>query len=89
MKLLLTGSSGFIGKQFTYYNRERFDIINLSNLDNLDNNIFKGINTIVHLAGLTNISSQTSFESFLESPVSISTNFLLPDLAIVPRFSFR
>lgn len=51
-KVLLTGSTGFIGKKFLQYNKETFNIISLSiRGESYKNSDFGGIDVVVHLAG--------------------------------------
>lgn len=52
MKIAVTGSSGFVGKRFLEYNRDRFEIITFSLRDTKVRDIdLKGVDAIVHLAG--------------------------------------
>ena len=72
MKLLLTGSSGFIGKHFLSLKEPKYNIISKSDLINLQINDFDGIDTVVHLAGLTNINNKTQLKSFLETNLEMT-----------------
>ena len=51
-QILLTGSTGFVGKRFLEYNQNRCEIqtVSLQNCD-ISGIDFKGIDSIVHLAG--------------------------------------
>ena len=74
MKLLLTGHSGFIGSQFIKYNSDKFEIIRISDLKNLSIDDLNGIDTIVHLAALTNLGRNNSFESYLDANLELTTS---------------
>jgi len=74
MKLLLTGHSGFIGSQFIKYNSDKFEIIRISDLKNLSIDDLNGVDTIVHLAALTNLGRNNSFESYLDANLELTTS---------------
>lgn len=65
--LMLTGSSGFVGKRFVPYNKDRYQITSVSlrttKVAEID---WKGIDTVVHLAGMAHqmqkIDDQIYFE---------------------------
>ncbi|MDC0161540.1 NAD-dependent epimerase/dehydratase family protein [Marine Group III euryarchaeote] len=77
MKILLTGSSGFIGKQFLLQNEYNHNVIPADNLKDIKVKNLKGIATVVHLAGLTNINKNTPKSSFLEINLDITRNLAL------------
>ncbi len=66
IKLALTGSAGFIGTNFRLYNDNRFEILPISDINNIKETNLEGTDTIVHLAGLTNLKTNTSAASFLK-----------------------
>lgn len=51
-KIVVTGTSGFVGKRFVEYNKNKYfiDSLPLRNI-NFDSVTFKGVDAIVHLAG--------------------------------------
>ena len=77
MNILLTGSSGFIGKHFLSLKEVNYKIIPKSDLITLRREDFDGIDTVVHLAGLTNLNNNIKLTSFLEANVEITKKLAL------------
>ncbi|HKP32975.1 MAG TPA: NAD-dependent epimerase/dehydratase family protein [Chitinophagaceae bacterium] len=52
MKILVTGSNGFVGKRFMEYNKDRYDLVPVllrsGSVEDVD---FTGVDAVVHLAG--------------------------------------
>ena len=52
MKIIVTGSNGFVGKRFMEFNKDRYELVPVSlrsgNIEHVD---FSGVDAIVHLAG--------------------------------------
>jgi UDP-glucose 4-epimerase len=67
MKILLTGSSGYVGKSFMnlYKNKYTFKTFSLQKHD-LENIDFEGIKTVLHCAALVHQKKEYSYEKYYE-----------------------
>ena len=88
--LLLTGSSGFVGKRFVPFNKDRYQITSISLRKNKVSDIdWQGIDTVVHLAGMAHqmqkIDDQIYFQVNHELTKELAT---AAKAAGVPHFTF-
>jgi UDP-glucose 4-epimerase len=75
MNLLITGSSGFIGRNFINKNKE-YKIVSVSLKNVLVENIdFTGIDTILHLAGLAHQMNGAPEEDYFNINTTLTYNF--------------
>ena len=65
MKVLLTGSSGFIGSYFIKHHQNKYDIVTFSFLkDDFDNVKLQNLDVIVHLSALVHQMCGASYEEY-------------------------
>jgi len=76
-KVLITGSSGKIGKDLKGFINQHYEVIELEKNDKLSENKFKGVNAVIHLAALTPIKDKRfSLKEYLEINVELTKKIL-------------
>ncbi|MCH9740849.1 MAG: NAD-dependent epimerase/dehydratase family protein, partial [Epsilonproteobacteria bacterium] len=70
MKILVTGSSGYLGSSFINQYKERYNFSSFSLLKNAIEEIdFNGINTILHCAALVHQKNEHDYNKYYETNV--------------------
>ncbi len=73
IKILVTGASGFIGKHFLESNNARYDMLSYSLSKNkLESLSLKGIDCVLHLAGIAHQKNITSIETYRKVNAELS-----------------
>lgn len=73
LKILVTGASGFIGKHFLEINEGKYKMQAYSLLTNsLDSLSLKGVDCILHLAGIAHQKNITSIESYRKANTNLT-----------------
>ena len=83
MKILLTGSEGFIGKNLTQYLKDKHQIIPLDKItgdDLVTCNLDYDVDMVIHLAGLSGVRQS------LDNPVDYWTNNVVGSYRIFNKF---
>ncbi|DAB31002.1 MAG TPA: epimerase [Sulfurimonas sp. UBA12504] len=67
MKILLTGSSGYVGKNFVMQYKNKYEFVQFSlQINTLESINFEGIETILHCAALVHQKIEYSYEKYYE-----------------------
>jgi nucleoside-diphosphate-sugar epimerase len=67
MRIIVTGTSGFVGKRFMQYNKDRYELFAFSLRSGFPDNIrFNEADTIVHLAGKAHDMKAVEYKDYFE-----------------------
>ena len=83
MKILLTGSEGFIGKNLTAYLKDKHQIISLDKINGEDLitcNLDYDVDMVIHLAGLSGVRDS------LDNPTDYWTNNVVGSYRVFNKF---
>ena len=83
MKILLTGSEGFIGKNLTAYLKDKHQIIPLDKIngeDLINCNLDYDVDIVIHLAGLSGVRDS------LDNPIDYWTNNVVGSYRVFNKF---
>jgi UDP-glucose 4-epimerase len=75
-KLLITGSSGFVGRYATGYFKDSYDVETLSLRNKLaGNSVFQGVDSILHLAGKAHVMGNTDPQEYFDINRDLAVSF--------------